>query len=217
MPCRSSRNGRPAVRARRHGTPTWPPPLKRGRDRRASAGGYFRLFAEVSKRENRNCRPGRPKGEPGSRVDPTGFCPWLWSPDRRCAPSGVTRGGCRALRQRAGHSAQGRALTRRTAAPHMRHRRPARASGRWPDDMPLVRGRSSDGRASRSQCEGQGFDSPRLHHTPSQRVPVKYQELPENREFFYFILLLVPADSDIFPPQLVENMAGKNSVEPWGI
>ena len=27
-----------------------------------------------------------------------------------------------------------------------------------------VRGRSSAGRASRSQCEGQGFDPPRLHH-----------------------------------------------------
>src|SRR3546814_3404408 len=27
-------------------------------------------------------------------------------------------------------------------------------------------GCSSDGRASRSQCEGQGFDSPQLHHFP---------------------------------------------------
>ncbi|MXY38549.1 MAG: arylesterase [Rhodospirillaceae bacterium] len=34
--CRSSRNGCPAVRARRHCTPTWPPPLKRGRDKEAA-------------------------------------------------------------------------------------------------------------------------------------------------------------------------------------
>src|SRR3954471_20962712 len=30
------------------------------------------------------------------------------------------------------------------------------------------RGRSSAGRASRSQCEGQGFDPPRLHQTPAK-------------------------------------------------
>ena len=32
-------------------------------------------------------------------------------------------------------------------------------------------GRSSDGRASRSQCEGREFDPPRLHHL-NQRVIV---------------------------------------------
>ena len=36
--------------------------------------------------------------------------------------------------------------------------------GRREDRRPPRRGRSSVGRASRSQCEGQGFDSPRLHH-----------------------------------------------------
>src|SRR5438552_1954658 len=36
------------------------------------------------------------------------------------------------------------------------------------------RGRSSAGRASRSQCEGQGFDPPRLHHPR----PIKIRRLP---------------------------------------
>ena len=36
------------------------------------------------------CRPDRPKGEPESRVAWHGFCLWLWTPDRRSAPSGAT-------------------------------------------------------------------------------------------------------------------------------
>ncbi|MXW92159.1 MAG: arylesterase [Rhodospirillaceae bacterium] len=39
--CRSSRNGCLAVRARRRCTPTWPPPLKRGREKRV-ARPFFR-------------------------------------------------------------------------------------------------------------------------------------------------------------------------------
>ena len=38
--------------------------------------------------------------------------------------------------------------------------------GRREDRRPQHWGRSSVGRASRSQCEGQGFDPPRLHHFP---------------------------------------------------
>jgi hypothetical protein len=34
-----------------------------------------------------------------------------------------------------------------------------------------VWGRSSAGRASRSQCEGREFDPPRLHHYPSHNLP----------------------------------------------
>src|SRR5271167_582219 len=41
-------------------------------------------------------------------------------------------------------------------------------------------GRSSAGRASRSQCEGQGFDPPRLHHYPSNplncQIPLVFWE-----------------------------------------
>ena len=45
-----------------------------------------------------SCHPGRPEGEPGTRADPKGLCRWLWSPDRRFAPSGVTGKGFRQLR-----------------------------------------------------------------------------------------------------------------------
>src|SRR3546814_10061971 len=38
-------------------------------------------------------------------------------------------------------------------------------------------GCSSDGRASRSQCEGQGFDSPQLHHFPPS-FPAPLSRLP---------------------------------------
>ena len=44
------------------------------------------------------CHPGRPEGEPGTGADPKGFCLWLWTPDRRFAPSGVTGKGFRQLR-----------------------------------------------------------------------------------------------------------------------
>ncbi len=44
------------------------------------------------------CHPGRPEGEPGTTADPKGLCLWLWSPDRRFAPSGVTGKGFRQLR-----------------------------------------------------------------------------------------------------------------------
>jgi len=36
VPCRSNRKDRPAAPARRCNTPTWPPPLKRGRDKAAA-------------------------------------------------------------------------------------------------------------------------------------------------------------------------------------
>ncbi len=66
-------------------------------------------------------------------------------------------------------------------------------------DRPPQWGRSSVGRASRSQCEGQGFDSPRLHHPslsctpkPSQislknlhadyRLTVSFQQTPLIRQ-----------------------------------
>ena len=75
-------------------------------------------------------------------------------------------GGDRSLRRR-GPQASG-------ATPRERARRPPLTAGGAPHHSPphparvrIARwGRSSAGRASRSQCEGQGFDPPRLHHPP---------------------------------------------------
>src|SRR3546814_9062235 len=58
-----------------------------------------------------------------------------------------------------------RSLSARLGAPHLDGPRRSHVTACPPRRTPLW-GCSSDGRASRSQCEGQGFDSPQLHHFP---------------------------------------------------
>ena len=61
----------------------------RGDDRKTPDGGgrTKTLCHPVTPR----CCPGRPQGEPGTRVVRHGLYLWLWSPALRCAPAGAAR------------------------------------------------------------------------------------------------------------------------------
>ena len=71
--------------------------------------------------------------------------------------------------------------------------------GRRENRRPQHWGRSSVGRASRSQCEGQGFDPPRLHHPPLPDVPKTSKKHLRINGFPRKRFLNAPAHAHIVP------------------